>query len=347
MGKARVTPMKHVAIPRLELTAALVSAKISAFLKRELEFEDIQEYFWTDSKVALGYVTNDARRFHVFVANRVQQIKELSEGAQWRHIPTDKNSADEASRGLSAKQFVESSRWICGPAFLREMRIPDLDIETQEILCDENDPEVKRATTGAIRARTSHERFQYFSDWYRLKREVAVFLRLKSFLQDRKVKINRCQCPAKSIDEYEPVKSEDLEKAENVILKLVQRESFSSDIKVLESVHKSGKSTRQTEKDLKRVLKGTSSIHRLDPFLDDNGIPRVGGRLQRAEFTSNVRHPAVPRTHHITTLVIRHFHQKTGHQGRGMTTNQLRANGFWVTGCSSAVLQYISKCVEC
>lgn len=41
MGKARVTPMKHVTIPRLELTAALLSAKISAFLKRELESENL------------------------------------------------------------------------------------------------------------------------------------------------------------------------------------------------------------------------------------------------------------------------------------------------------------------
>ncbi|XP_064598774.1 uncharacterized protein LOC135465463 [Liolophura sinensis] len=174
-------------------------------MNREQEFEDIQEYFWTDSKVALGYVTNDVRRFHVFVANRVQQIRELSEGAQWRHIPSDKNPADEASRGLSAKQFVDSSRWICGRAFLREMRIPDLDIETQEILCDENDAEVKRATTGAIRASRSDdfslERFQYFSDWHRLKRAVAVCLRLKYRLQDRKVKMPVRRSPLMSMSQ--------------------------------------------------------------------------------------------------------------------------------------------------
>ena len=68
MAKSRIAPLKPVTIPRLELTAALVSVKISAILQRELEYEEITETFWTDSKVVIGYISNDARRFHVFVA---------------------------------------------------------------------------------------------------------------------------------------------------------------------------------------------------------------------------------------------------------------------------------------
>ncbi len=67
MAKSRVTPIKPVTIPRLELTAALVSAKVSAFLQKELEYEEMKIFYWTDSKVVLGYISNDARRFHVFV----------------------------------------------------------------------------------------------------------------------------------------------------------------------------------------------------------------------------------------------------------------------------------------
>ena len=76
IGKSRVAPLKHVTIPRLELVAALVSVKISALLQRELEYENVTEWFWTDSKIVLGYIANNARRFHVFVANRVQQIRD-------------------------------------------------------------------------------------------------------------------------------------------------------------------------------------------------------------------------------------------------------------------------------
>ena len=76
MGKSWVTPLKSVTIPRLELTAAVVSSKISSMLWKELECAQIQEIFWTNSKTVLGYINNDTQRFHVFVGNRVQEIRE-------------------------------------------------------------------------------------------------------------------------------------------------------------------------------------------------------------------------------------------------------------------------------
>ena len=76
MGKSRITPLKPITIPRLELTAALVSSKMSGMLRKELEYEPLKEIFWTDSKTVLGYINNDSRRFHAFVGNRVQEICE-------------------------------------------------------------------------------------------------------------------------------------------------------------------------------------------------------------------------------------------------------------------------------
>ncbi|KAJ8027919.1 hypothetical protein HOLleu_30014 [Holothuria leucospilota] len=78
MSKSRVVPRKPVTVPRLELTAAVLSAKMSTLLKQELEYSFIEEYFWSDSQVVLSYINNDIKRFHVFVANRVQQIREVS-----------------------------------------------------------------------------------------------------------------------------------------------------------------------------------------------------------------------------------------------------------------------------
>ncbi|GAA6095913.1 uncharacterized protein LOC113046208, partial [Tachysurus ichikawai] len=60
MGKARVAPTKVMTIPRLELSAAVVATKTGDLLKRELKLDGICEYYWTDSKVALGYINNDA-----------------------------------------------------------------------------------------------------------------------------------------------------------------------------------------------------------------------------------------------------------------------------------------------
>lgn len=69
IGKARVAPLKPVTVPRLELTAAVVSVKTSPSLQLELDYEGVEEVFWTDSKVVLGYIANETRRFHIFVGN--------------------------------------------------------------------------------------------------------------------------------------------------------------------------------------------------------------------------------------------------------------------------------------
>ena len=74
IGKSRVAPTKITMIPRLELTAALVSAKVGTKIQEELCYPNLTEFFWTDSKVVLRYIKNEAKRFHTFVANRVQEI---------------------------------------------------------------------------------------------------------------------------------------------------------------------------------------------------------------------------------------------------------------------------------
>ena len=109
MGKACVAPLKPITIPRLELTAA-----------RELTYAGVKEVFWTDSKVVQGYIYNEARRFHTYVANRVQQIRDHTQPEQWKYVNSDNNPADDASRGLSPKDLLKTSRWLRGPTFLWE-----------------------------------------------------------------------------------------------------------------------------------------------------------------------------------------------------------------------------------
>ncbi len=106
MGKARVAPTKVTTIPRLELSSAVVATRNGDLLKRELELDGICEYYWTNSKVVLGYINNDARRFHIFVANQIQHIRTSTEPSQWRYVASDQNPADHASRGLTVKELM-------------------------------------------------------------------------------------------------------------------------------------------------------------------------------------------------------------------------------------------------
>ena len=102
MAKSHFAPLKPVTITRLELMAVLVSAKVGTSLRRELDCNRINEVFWTDSRVVLGYIFNEAQRFHVYVANRVQQNRDLTSVDQWRYTPTKLNPADFASQSLDA-----------------------------------------------------------------------------------------------------------------------------------------------------------------------------------------------------------------------------------------------------
>ena len=71
MGKVRVAPKKFAPIPTLELAAAVLSMKISNMMKKELQLQELDEYFWTDGRVVLGYIANDTTAFKTFAANRV------------------------------------------------------------------------------------------------------------------------------------------------------------------------------------------------------------------------------------------------------------------------------------
>ena len=142
MGKARVTPLKPVTIPRLELTVALLSVRISASLREELEYDQIEEVFYTESQVVLGYIKNDSRRIHVFVANRVQQIRDNSTPDQWKYIETKENPADESSRGLSPQDLIDSP-WLNGPPFLWQRELPNRNDDVNLDICPD-DPEERK-----------------------------------------------------------------------------------------------------------------------------------------------------------------------------------------------------------
>ena len=83
-------------------------------------------------------------------------------------------------------------------------------------------------------------------------------------------------------------------------------------------------------------------------WLDETGVIRVGGRLQGSSLNFNVKHPIVlPKKGNVSKLIVRHFHQSVSHQGRGITSNEIRANGFWILGCSTLVKAVIQSCVKC
>ena len=330
-GKSRVTPLKAVTVPRLELTAAVVSVKVSEQLRRELDMSISQELFWTDSQVVLGYIGNEVKRFHVFVANRVQQIQENSSFDQWMHVDTKQNPADEGSRGLHPGQLA-NSKWINGPTFLwkDEANSPNSQRETNEIpSLSESDPEVKNVVSLATVIKASFpsllERLSFFSDWNRAKKALALCCRYVRYL---KTKTN-CRYVSHNNSKQvrrvtiNPVSVDELRQAESVIIKAMQ--------------HETGLNVLQA-----------APLVKLDPYKDSDDVIRVGGRLQLANQVGQCIHPVVlPGNNHITRLIVRYYHNRVQHQGKGITLNEIRANGYWILGASSVVSRVIHECVTC
>ena len=118
--KSRVAPLKYITMPRMKLVAATLSVKISALLKKELQINCDKEIFWTDSEVTLGYIRNESKKFKIFVANRIELIREHSEAEQWHYINTKENPADYVSREISMGNRDKVERWILGLKFLWE-----------------------------------------------------------------------------------------------------------------------------------------------------------------------------------------------------------------------------------
>ncbi|XP_064622348.1 uncharacterized protein LOC135484644 [Lineus longissimus] len=343
MSKSRVPPPKAMTIPRLELPAAVTSVKVGAFLERELKMQEIEALYHTDSMVVLGYISNDSKRFHVFVANRIQQIRDVTTPGQWRHVATESNPADIASRGTNAEGLINSRLWWKGPEFLQNSESSTLMMTKKPIPIADDDPEVKRSVTvnktivsvNPAKFASMTERFEYFSDWFRLKRAVALCLRYFKLLKN-----------STAVQGYTPVKVQEMQTAQNRILKITQNESFPREIQTLMTANQP---TQRKEKTTGTNHVGKdSSLVSLDPFLDAKSILRVGGRIKHAKVSSSVRLPILlPRSSHITNLIIDHHHKMEGHAGRGITLNSTRQAGFWIVGGRAAMTTYIMKCVSC
>ncbi len=334
-GKAHFSLMKAVTILRLELVAAVLSASVSKLLVQELGYDDIQETYWTDSQVVLAYIQNESRRFHTFVANRVQRIHERSSPIQWRHIKGTDNPADKASRGCKVKQLMDSPRWFSGPDFLSKLQLPDT--EGVDLAIPENDPEVKQVTCHLVQNenKTCWLDVNRFSSWIRLRRVIAWCLRFKDILLKKEIIKGQ-------------LKVVELQQAEMFVIRMIQLECFPDEIRVLKTQSLEQSTSRDASKDKKRFLKNSCSLWHLDPYVDTEGLLRVGGRLDRSTCAPELKHPVIlSGKHHVAQLMIGYCHIKAAHQGHGITLNKVCDHGYWIIHGTAEVRRYVRNCITC
>ena len=192
-----------------------------------------------------------------------------------------------------------NSNWLEGPSFLKAETENVLPPDTtplpalDEITIDEDDPEVKvnaYSTNTARETTLKVKRFERYSDWIVLQRAIAYLI-----AQIRKQKAIR---DVHGLEQNRQVKNESQhptvkecsEAAKITIIKAVQNDVFTDEIEALKRRDNKEVESRNHLKERRKLLR-SSNIVKLDPFLDQDGILRVGGRLNRSSLTFEEKHP--------------------------------------------------------
>ena len=136
----------------------------------------------------------------------------------------------------------------------------------------------------------------------------------------------------KKLSEPTKVIAEHMNNTHDVIIELIQKETFKQELQDLFS-------SSQVNENSKLVT--------LNPILDNN-IIKVGGRLKNIiGIPNNLKHQIIlPRHHPVTDLLILHYHKSNHHCGRDQTLALLRER-YWVVKAKSIIRKVLSTCSLC
>ncbi|XP_055947035.1 uncharacterized protein LOC129980679 [Argiope bruennichi] len=306
-SKTRVAPLKSLTIPRLELMACCIGARLANSIVRALHLPEIKVTYWTDSEVALWWIREQGN-WSVFVANRVKEIRELTKFQSWRHVPGNMNIADLLSRGCTPKQMLDS-KWWEGPQWLKKSRE---QWPASEINCEPKDVILEKRKSELVNVNISEEVVPWyavrFSKYNSIVRLMGWILRF----------INNSRVPVEE-RKLSKLSSDDIEKAEKVLIRLVQGKMFPN----------------------------LKSIPIVNVFKDNEGILRVKTKITERKDDPNFIAPILmPSKCLLTTRLIEYYHLKNCHAGVQILTSILREK-FWIMKTRKTVREVVMKCVPC
>ena len=328
-AKARLTPLNRSSLkttPRIELNAAKLAVILYNQIKKEFEnhLTIDRVFFWTDSAAVLRYIFSETGHFKTFVANRVAYIRSQTDLNSWNFVPGEQNPADLLSRGTSnLKQFIQNEMWVKGPPFLMKSgdHWPKQNIDMR---ISTDDPELKKKNplifaTKSDEVDATTRLLNSTSDLYKSKCRVAAMLRLRKMLQ-------------KKIFPIGDITVQELEAAENEIWRHIQRKYFGEVHDALEK-----------EKQIPR----RDNLRKLNLFLDEDNLIRIGGRLQNASLPYQARHPLLLHGDALPVqLLISNSHRNLGHLGCETISAELRQK-YHIIGEAKHLKRILKTCIIC
>ncbi|KAK4324412.1 hypothetical protein Pmani_004972 [Petrolisthes manimaculis] len=324
MSRTKVAPIKRVTLPRLELLGALLSARLMHFVKSALHLDDcVRLVYWTDSKVALSWIKGNPTKWKMFVANRVTEIQTLSSPSNWFHCPGKDNPADLMTRGVLADHLMSNDLWLKGPSWLSNTSNFSTVANTEdEVYIYALPSEEYKGEAAAMIVKEEASPVFDFKRCSDFTKVMNIFAWVKRFILN---------CRSNTTKLSGPLTYEELSKAKENILICVQKESYEKEINALSQ----GK-----------PLPKDSSLRKLNPFLDSNGLLRIKGRLQYADLSYDTKHPIIIPNCHVAKLIVQFQHKILKHAGVHTLMSTIR-NSYWIIGLRQMAKRICRECVAC
>ncbi|XP_058456564.1 uncharacterized protein LOC131433962 [Malaya genurostris] len=349
-AKSKVAPLQYMSIPRLELLAAVLAARLSVAIKNNHSVQVKRLVFHIDSATVLSWISSDHRKYKQFVAYRIGEILSLTSPTDWCWVASKDNIADVITKwGKTGPPLQTDGVWVRGPAILYQAteesfrkKLPEAGVK-EELRAYYLFHDVSLAECIVDTTR--------FSRWRVLVRSIACVFRFISNCRKRikkhpieTLRATRNQTgllKGSTLSIKVPLKWDEYRRAEEYLWKSAQQEGFPDETKIL-----------QKNLELPRAkwyaIDRSSPLYKLSPFLDESGIIRMEGRTAHADFIPfEQRCPAVlPKCHDVTTKILRYNHEKFGHANRETVVNEIRQR-FYIPFIRAAVIQVMKGCAWC
>ena len=313
-ARSKVAPRSATSIPRLELCAAVDATKSTQYIRSELDLIVNSIQYYSDSNVVIGYLNNTTKRFSRYVASRIHVVLTHTSAVQWKYISTTKNPADIATRPHTPTELV-ATPWLTGPQFLMD----DVIVSNESYESSVELPEVikeSRVLHCKVEVNYILNYVTKFSSWLKMCSVIMYVIIFINKLRKRSTSNN-----------------DNRYNAALLIVRETQKHSFSETYSRLIK---------------KQTLLNNDSLASLNPFIDSQGLLRVGGRLGRSDLQYDEKHPVLlPHSHEITLAILKHYHEKIKHQGRHLTTASLRQAGYHIHKPKSTIDKFLRSCVTC
>jgi len=170
-SKNTLAQVKKITLPRLELLAALVWARILHYVCWETGLDIRNATLWTDTMVVLSWIRSNPGRWKTFVCSRVREIQTYTTPRQWKHCPGEYNPTDYLSRRVNADQLNNLDTWWRGPAWLSK----DVEFWPCDAGTTERSPSRERKTPPVLHILTPASLLEpsRYSSYWKLQRVTA------------------------------------------------------------------------------------------------------------------------------------------------------------------------------